>query len=84
MQIPAKLNQTNPMAPNPVDHFPSIVEHCDNRQLARLTKEYLRRAAKGPENTWDDCLERAAVCQAECRRRNLKIATNSRLRYASG
>ena len=84
MQIPRQLNQTNPIVFNPVDHFPSVVEHCDDRQLTGLTKEYLRRAVEGPKSAWDDCLERAAVCRAECRRRNLKIAANSPLRYASG
>ena len=78
-----QVKRKDSMLDKQVDHFPGVVKHCDDRQLAGLTKEYSQRAAEGPKSAWDDCRERAAVCRAECRRRNLKIATSSPLRYAS-
>ena len=71
-------NQAGAIADAAVDHFPGVLKHCNDRQLADLTRACLRRAAEGPESVWDNCLERAAACRAECRRRHLTGSPDTR------
>ena len=56
---------------NQIDHFPNLLKHFNNQRLMETTRDYIRRARDGVKTKWDDCEERAAMCQAECERRNL-------------
>ena len=72
-----------------VDHFPEVLKHFDDGRLIETTRKYMHMAFDGPKAAWDNSLERAKMCKAECNRRHLSVSRGAvsrgvrRLRHAS-
>ena len=71
--MPQKLCHTDLIIERPVDHFPEVLKHFSDVRLIEMTCVYIHRANQESKPPWDNAVERAAMCRAECARRRLRL-----------